>query len=108
MTLLNTAELYTHYINVSRDLNESHKLTILQLEIMCVIYIKTQQGYHINPSDIFNLTTYRYAGEIYKQTKKLVELGYVEVESKKRLKRDKKYYTLSPKGKLILGKLNEV
>ena len=107
MSKIKSAELFTDFINLSRELNDSLGLTLLQLEILCIIYVKKEQGYSINPSDIFNLTNYRYAGEIYKQTKALVEKGYVCVETKPRPKRDKKYYSLTLKGINSIQKILE-
>ncbi len=108
MSKVKTAEIYTELINISRELGDTLGLTILQLEILCIVFIKKEQGYNINPSDIYNLTNYRYRGEIYKQTKALVTKEYLVVETKARPKRDKKYYSLSGKGMNAIQKILEV
>lgn len=91
------AETYTEHRNLSRELYEEQKLSELHIEILCLIYVKKEQGYKINPADIFNLTNYRYSGEIYKQIKWLVEKEFLTVQYEKRKKKDKKYYNITVK-----------
>jgi DNA-binding PadR family transcriptional regulator len=100
------AEIFTEHRNISREIYEEKKLSELCIEILCIVYIKKQQGYKLHPADIFNLTNYRYGGELYKQLKFLVENGYLTETLEQRVKRPKKNYNITPKGVIIVEKVN--
>jgi DNA-binding PadR family transcriptional regulator len=104
---LKLALIYTEHRNTSRELFEQKKLSELDLEILCIVYSKGEQGYIINPADIFNLTNYRYSGEIYKKIKVLCDNGYLMFKQEKRPKRDKKFYTITVKGINAIQKIIE-
>jgi DNA-binding PadR family transcriptional regulator len=102
------AELYTEHRNISREIYEEKKLSELCIEILCIVYVKKQQGYKLHPADIFNLTNYRYGGELYKQLKWLVNNEYLKENLEARIKRPKKNYSITPKGVEIVLKVNTI
>jgi|688.fasta_scaffold2853952_1 DNA-binding PadR family transcriptional regulator len=99
------AEIYTEHRNISRDIYEELKLSELCIEILCIVYVKKQQGYKLHPADIFNLTNYRYGGELYKQLKFLVKNEYLKENIEPRIKRAKKNYGITPKGLAIVERI---
>lgn len=100
------AEIFTEHRNISREIYEELKMSELCIEILCIVYIKKQQGYKLHPADIYNLTNYRYGGELYKQLKWLVKNEYLIETLEARIKRPKKNYNITPKGVNIVNKIN--
>lgn len=101
------AEIFTEHRNTCRDIYEESKLSELAIEILCIVFVKKQQGYKLHPADIFNLTNYRYSGEVYKQTKFLVTNEYLTETFEPRKKRPKKTYNITVKGINVVNKINE-
>lgn len=101
------AEIFTEHRNTCRDIYEESKLSELAIEILCIVYVKKQQGYKLHPADIFNLTNYRYSGEVYKQTKLLVANEYLTETFEPRKKRPKKTYNITVKGINVVNRINE-
>lgn len=97
--------LFTELQNLTRTIYEEQGLNALHLEIISIIHLKKKQQYKISPSDIFNLTNYKYPAEIYKQAKHLVEKGYLEVIKESRKKRDKSFYGLTHKGETVISRI---
>ena len=98
MSKLKAAEVCYEFINIARQLYEDKKISTLDIEILCIVYVKREQGYNVYPSDIYNLTNYRYGGEIYKRTKALKKAGYLEEFFIKQVKRNRRHFKITVKG----------